>query len=288
MIYMKYENSEEEREAVVVTKSEIVAERILKRIHVHDVDVGGVFTEITGSQGSGKTSVLLSFMDYTMKQYPDEKIFWSSCYNAPLQFVKIGKERFHVMVKQDSGVRFYDRGNKLTRIELPVTFFSDYHDLYDKTLPGTCNAVFFGDRFRWMEFLHHLRSVGEWCHIYIDEISEICPSFTCGKLWHRIGEFSMDLKEVRKCMMNVHMNTQSVSDIDHRVRTKVMVKVYMPGAHADTISRITQVAIDNLEEDSLHGNEAYLEYSGKFGRTRFKDIYRPIPGLQWEARIDGK
>ena len=98
----------------------------------------------------------------------------------------------------------------------------------------------------------------------------------------------MDLKEVRKCMMNVHMNTQSVSDIDHRVRTKVMVKVYMPGAHADTISRITQVAIDNLEEDSLHGNEAYLEYSGKFGRTRFKDIYRPIPGLQWEARIDGK
>jgi hypothetical protein len=35
-----------------ITKSEINAERILKRIHVHDLDSGGVFTEITGSQGS--------------------------------------------------------------------------------------------------------------------------------------------------------------------------------------------------------------------------------------------
>jgi len=65
-------------------KSEIIAEKILKRIHIHDIDSGGVFTEITGSQGSGKTSVMLSFMAYTMKNYPNEKIFWSSCYYAPL------------------------------------------------------------------------------------------------------------------------------------------------------------------------------------------------------------
>jgi len=59
-----------------ITKSEINAERILKRIHVHDLDSGGVFTEITGSQGSGKTSVMLSFMDYTIRHYPEEKIFF--------------------------------------------------------------------------------------------------------------------------------------------------------------------------------------------------------------------
>ena len=60
-----------------MTKSQINAEKILKRIHIHDLDSGGVFTEITGSQGAGKTSVMLSFMDYTMRHYPNEKIFFA-------------------------------------------------------------------------------------------------------------------------------------------------------------------------------------------------------------------
>jgi len=60
------------------------------------------------------------------------------------------------------------------------------------------------------------------------------------------------------------------------------------GARTDNVSRITQKAIDNLEDDPVNGNEAYIEYSGKFGKTRFKDIYKPIPGMQWEARVDGR
>jgi hypothetical protein len=277
-----------ENEDFELSKSEINAERIIRRIHVHDLDSGGVFSEITGSQGSGKTSVMLSFMDYTIKNYPNEKIFWSSCYNAPLQFVKIGEKNYHIMVLEGSGVTFHDRNHKLKKIDLPVTYFKDFDNLYEKSLKGKCNAVFFGDRYKWMDYIHYLRSVGEWCHVYIDEISELCPAFTSGKLWHKIKDFSLDLKEVRKCMMNVHTNTQSVSDIDHRVRTKLMVKVYLVGARSDNVSRITQTAIDNLDEDPEHGNEAYLEFSGKFGKTRFKDIYKPIQGMQWEARIHGK
>ena len=284
---MKNNNSlEEKNEAGNLTKSQINAERILRRIHVHDLDSGGVFTEITGSQGSGKTSAMLSFMDYTMKHYPEEKIFWSSCYNAPLQFLKIGSGKFHIMVKKGSGVTFHDRGKKLEQIHPEVIYFKDYKDLYEKAEPGICNAVFFGDRMRWMEYLHHLRSVGEWCHVYIDELSEISPAFSSGRTWKRIKDFAIDLKEVRKCMMNVHTNTQSVSDIDHRVRTKIMVKVYLPGARKDNVSRITQTAIDNLGEDPVHGNEAYLEFSGKFGKTVFRDIFKPIQGMQWEARVD--
>jgi len=262
--------------------------QILKRIHTHDVDSGGVFTEITGSQGSGKTSVMLSFMAYTMRNYPNEKIFWSSCYYAPLQFVKIGKDNFHIMVKKNSGVTFHDRNQKLKQIYPEVTYFKDYQDLYNKAKPGICNAVFFGNRVLWIDFIHYLRSVGEWVHVYIDELSEISPAFTSGKLWKKIRDFSLDAKEIRKCMLNLHTNTQSVSDIDHRIRSKVMVKIYLPGARTDNVSRITQKAIDNLEEDPLNGNEAYIEYSGKFGKTRFKDIYKPIPGMQWEARIDGR
>jgi hypothetical protein len=46
-------------EKLELSKSEVNAERILKRIHIHDLDSGGVFTEVTDSQGSGKTSILL-------------------------------------------------------------------------------------------------------------------------------------------------------------------------------------------------------------------------------------
>ena len=190
------------------------------------------------------------------------------------------------MVKKDSNVSFHDRRNHLKQVYPPVTVFSDLDDLWQKAIPGKCNAVFFGNRFRWMDFLHYLRSVGEWVHLYIDELSEISPAFTKGKTWKKIHQFSKDIKEVRKCMMNVHSNTQSVADIDHRVRSKVMIRIYLPGAKKEHVSRITQRALDNLEESSRHGNQAYLEMGGKFGTTRFTDIYKPDPTQQWEARTN--
>jgi len=295
---MRNQSKFEENDEIDLSKSEFNAQRILKRCHVHDLDSGGVFSLITGSQGSGKTSVMLSFMDYTIANYKDEKIFFSNTYNAPFQFVKIGKGKYHIMVKEGNRdkVSFHDRNQRLKQIHPKVTYFKDFDDLYDKAKPGCCNAVFFGDvykrkgnvfnRFTWMDFIHYLRSVGEWCHIYVDELSELAPQFMAGEIFHKIGRFSIDLKEVRKCMMNVHTNSQSVSDIDPRVRSKVMIKIYLPGARSGDESRITQKAIDNLIEDNKNGNQSYLEYSGKFGRTFFTDIYRPDKNTQWEAHAD--
>jgi hypothetical protein len=279
------------------TKSEVNAEKILRRCHIHDSDHGGVFSLITGSQGSGKTSVMLSFMDYTMQHHGDEKIFFSNTYRAPMQSLKIGVDRHHIMVKKGCGVSFHDRNNKLKVVKPKVTYFRDMDELWDKALPGVCNTVFFGEVYRrgdnmierisWMDFIHYLRGVGEWCHIYIDELSEIAPQFQAGEAFHKIGRFGIDLKEIRKCMINCHTNSQSVADIDPRVRSKVMIRIYMPGARSGAESRVTQRAIDNLEENPVRGNQGYLEASGKFGKTRFMDIYRPNMGFQWEARIDG-
>lgn len=268
------------------SKSEKNAKRILRRCHIHDFDSGGVFTLITGMQGAGKTSVLLSFAEYTLNHYPDEKVFFSNTYYSPLQSIKIGQHHHHIMVKKGSRVTFHDRRNHLQQVFPRVTEFSDLDDLWKKALPGRCNVVFFGNRYQWMEFLHYLRSVGEWVHVYIDELSEISPAFTKGKTWKTIHRFSKDIKEVRKCMMNVHCNTQSVADIDHRVRSKVMIRIYLPGAKKEQVSRITQRALDNLDENPRMGNQAYLEMAGKFGTTRFTDIYKPDPDRQWEARIN--
>jgi hypothetical protein len=122
--------------------------------------------------------------------------------------------------------------------------------------------------------------------VFIDELSEICPAFTSGKLFHQIGDFAIDLKEVRKCMMNVHTNTQCMADICHRVRSKIMMKIFLPGSRAGKDSRLTQTALDNLDEDPINGNSGYLEMGGRFGKVRFEDIYKPIPEKQWEARIN--
>jgi hypothetical protein len=132
-------------------------------------------------------------------------------------------------------------------------------------------------------FIGSLRSCGEWAHVFIDEISELAPAFSSGKAWGKIRDFSLILKDVRKCMLNVSCNSQSVSDVDHRIRSKLMCKIYLPGSKADRDSRIHQRALDNLLEDPEHGSEAFIEFSGKFGKCKFTDVYKP-GDIHWEAR----
>ena len=266
-----------------LSKSEIIAERLLRRCHVHDFDSGGMLSLITGGMGSGKTSVMLSFVDYTLQHYPNEKIFWSNTYYAPIQSVRIGIEKHHIMIKKDSDVTFHNRKARLKQVYPKITYFKDFDELYNKAVPGKLNAVFFGKRNIWMDFIHYLRSVGEWNHIFIDELSEISPAFTSGELFRQIGVFSVDLKECRKTMLNIHTNTQALPDVDHRIRTKIMLRIFLPGAKTGKESRLDQNALDNLMEDPKHGNEAYIESSGRFGRTQFCDIYLPNKKYQWEA-----
>jgi len=272
----------------MVSKQEILGQKIMKRIHIHDKDQGGILSLTTGSQGSAKTSVLLSFAEYILKHHSTEKIFWSECYKAPLQIVKLGKGKYRFFVKNDVDIIFRDRDNKLKPTKIPITRFKDYDDLYKKAKMGKVNVVFFGNRLYWMEFLDYLRSVGEWVHIFIDEFGEVCPAYASGKSWKKIGYFSEDvLKDIRKCMMNVHVNTQSVTNIDHRARSKIMLKIFLPGAISDKHSRVTQAAIDNLKRDPIHGNPAYLDIRGEFGVVTFKDIYKPIKGFHIDAICNG-
>ena len=92
-------NQDLDKEKKPDSKSERNALWIIKRIHHHNPSSGGIFSIITGSQGAGKTSILLSFINYTLKHYPNEKIFFSNCYDAPLQFTKLPMSKINIMVK---------------------------------------------------------------------------------------------------------------------------------------------------------------------------------------------
>ena len=268
------------------TKSEINARRILQRMNQPSLDSGGTFSVLTGAPGSAKTSGMLSLCDYSIRHHPKHKMFFSNSYGVPLQFSKLGKDRFDIMVMKDSNVSFHDRSNRRKQIFPKVTYFEDHEDLYELAKPGRLSAIFFGDRILQMDFLHYLLSIGEWKHVFVDEIGEICPAFTSGKLFHAIGQFALDLKECRKTLTDYCSNTQSIAGIDHRVISVIMVKIYLPGARSSKNGRVMQKAIDNLKIDHVKGNEAYLEAYGSFGKTTFKNIYVPDSKMLWEARTN--
>jgi hypothetical protein len=265
------------------SKPEIIGEQILKRVLSRNKDYGGILVEITGAQGTSKTSTLLSFISTTIRSHPNEKIFFREQVDAPLQIFKLGKEQYQFFVKKSSNIVFRNRDKQLQIIDLHPIYFSTYKELYNKSQPGKVSVVFFDSNAEWMEFITFLRSVGEWVNVFIDEIADICPAVNRGALFKQIVDFAGVMGAVRRCMMNVFYNTQTAQDIDWKIRKKVMLKILLPGAIADRDTRVTQKAIDNLVRDPVHGNEAYLDAGGEFGKVRFTDIFKPISGYHIEA-----
>jgi len=270
------------------SKLEIIGQHLMERVLSRNQDYGGILGEVTGAQGTAKTSVLLSLTDRTIKRNPDEKIFWREQTNAPIQIFKLGLDKINFMVPDNRRVIFRDRDNKLEEMEIsPITYFKtdDYRDLYEKAERGKANLVFFDSVYKWMDFMTYLKEVGEWVNIFIDEMADICPSVNSGQLFTDIRDFAGVMGAVRRCMMNCFYNTQTAQDIDWKIRKKVMLNIFLPGAIADKKSRVTQKAIDNLIKDPINGNEAYLDMAGEFGKVRFTDIYKPVKGYHIEAHV---
>jgi len=260
------------------------AREIISTLYSHSEDAGGFFTEITGGMGSFKTGALLLFADYAMNNHPTEKCFFSEAYYAPLQSMKLKKDKIQYFIKKDSGVYFTNRDTgKETNLKQKV--FKDYADLYEQAQPGKLNVVFFGSRLEWMQFIAWLRTITGWVHVFIDEMSEICPAWEGGDLLSQIKEFARVCKDIRKCMMNVFYNTQTAGEIDWRVRKKIMCHIYLPGAHVNPDSGVWQKAVGRLQKDTKRGNQAWLEMPGMFGLTRFEKFYKPIKGQHYDARI---
>jgi hypothetical protein len=259
------------------------AKKIMKRIHVHDEDEGGIYSFTTGAMGSGKTAVMLSFLDYTLLHHKKDKVFVSECYNTPIQVFKsniIRNDFSKICFWFKKGVSFQLRDRqkafKNVTYKFPVRYFNGFGDLYENAEPGVANIVFFGNRLYWMDFIKYvMKNSVKWNHFFIDELSEVIPAYQSGDLYRHIGKFADVLKDSRKNWVNVHANTQHAARCDHRPRNIAMVYVFLPGARALKKCRVWQKAIDNLDSCSIRGNQAYLEMSGEFGITRFKDIYKP-------------
>jgi hypothetical protein len=193
-------------------------------------------------------------------------------------------ENINILCMEGKNIKFWDRINDCI-IDLSHETFTDFEDLYKKSKKGKLNCVFFGDRLLVMDFLEFLMSKHGWHTAFIDEISEICPAFTAGAIFKKIGWFANHvLGQTRKCWLTVVTNTQSTGDTDHRIRKKLNIHILMEGSKQNKETRVFQKAIDNLKVDHVHGSYAYVTTAGVFGVVRFTDVFTPIPNFSVEAR----
>jgi len=255
----------------------------MKKILIHNEDLGGNFISISGSPGSCKTAVTLTFMNYIVKHHPTERIFFSESYQAPLQCFKNSNGKrlpYQIWIQEDSNVVIRNRDTGKEK-DIGQKYFKDFQDLWDKTEGGVVNVPFFGDRGLWRDFLAWLRGPPEWVHVFIEEMQEICPLRM--SMMKEMEKFIDVAKDFRKCHMNVAFNTQTVVEIAWQLVRKIQIHIYLPGARPTSNSRVKQYAIDGLEKSPEKGNEAYIEYLGTFGKTRFTKIWKPTKGCNYEA-----
>jgi len=174
----------------MTSKPEVEGDKLMRRVLHRDPDHGGILAEITGAQGTSKTASLFSLAKYTLKKYPKEKIFFREQTEAPLQCYKLGEGNFKFFTKDTANITFHDRQKRLKKIDIPHQTFSTYDELYEIAEQGKVNIPFFDDAHEWMDFIHHLRGVGEWTTILIDEMADICPYGSSGNLYSRVKSFA--------------------------------------------------------------------------------------------------
>ena len=264
--------------------------KLVEMVMDRNPDFGGDFIEISGAQGTSKTSCLLTFLGHTLKNHPKEKAFFREQVDAPLQIFKLGIENFDkidFLFQESANVVFRDRADHLKELDLPHKTFTDFEDLWKKSKRGHITIPVFNKTADWLDFLDWLRNAGEWVSIYIDEFGDIAPSNKSGDEYARLVNFANTAGAFRRCMMKVFYTTQTADAIFWMVRSKLMTTIQFRGSKAIKKNRVTQKAIDNLAVDPIKGNQAWIERSGEFGRLRFVKIHKPVDGIQYEVHRNG-
>ena len=273
-----------------MSKTNVIGKKLFEQLMARNYDHGGDLVEITGAQGTSKTSCLLTFCSFTMEKFPNEKNFFREQVEAPLQIFKLGEKYFDKIdffIKESSNAVFRNRNKRLKEVDLPHQTFKTYDELYDDlSIRGHVSVPIFNDNYEWMDFIHYLRGVGEWVSVYVDEMGDVAPASQPNPLGNRIGSFAQDMGAIRRCMMKLFYNTQSAPDIDYRVRNKVMSNIFFRGAKVSPQKhKVKQQAINTLQVNPILGNEAWIEKQGDFGKIRFTQIFKPHPRAHFEVYV---
>lgn len=280
--------------------------RLTTELTVHNNDFGGVTAVVYGSKGSGKTTLFLTLcqtvqcynqngqleLETSIWRGGDED-YWTW---LPYERTRVFIHRDNidtVSFKCDEDLSEYDR-SKLPQIIM----YKNNKDLYDKLLRGGINVVYepttyaLTDRLKkmiqrrgvagdelfkkkevdpiiwWFEFVDWLRVNKSLEHIsvFIDEADQLLPVSPSGARWHLNLWFKDIMRALRKRNISLYLACHGYTDIDGRMRPKIMYRIYMKGACAPSESLIWKTAPITLPQGKY-----YIERDA-WGWARFNKI----------------
>jgi hypothetical protein len=230
-----------------------------------NVTVGGCTVEILGSQGTGKTSLMLNYAMRVMQTNPEEIVIWRDSYQSPVQFNRLS--RWEIFAERGVELKIKDiNANKI--VDLPVTIFNDFAELNELMKPKQLNVVYVRDQvIGYIKLINFFKSIRGWQSIFLDEYEDVAPINASGVKYTLVGALGNEMKNLRKGLISLFCDTQSKSQIDWRVRDTFMVEAYLSGAKKNKGSSVYQEAINSLEK-----GVAWLSWEGKFGRINFPAV----------------
>jgi hypothetical protein len=117
---------------------------------------------------------------------------------------------------------------------------------------------------KWLLFIQRLGETPRWQTIFLDEFEDIAPQRCSGDSWKRNDEFANRIKQIRKSLVSVIGNTQSIMDVDYRVRSKAMMFIYCYGARVDELSPVSKRAVHSLKIGTAwidHGHALFGQFT---------------------------
>lgn len=284
----------------------IEGRRLTTELTVHNNDFGGVTAVVYGSKGSGKTTLFLTLCQtvqcYNQKgQLELETSIWRG--GDEDYWTWLPYERTRVFIHRDNidtvSFKCDEDLSEYDRSQLPqIIMYKNNKDLYEKLLRGGINVVYepttysLTDRLKkmiqrrgvagdelfkkkevdpiiwWFEFVDWLRVNKSLEHIsvFIDEADQLLPVSPSGARWHLNLWFKDIMRALRKRNISLYLACHGYTDIDGRMRPKIMYRIYMKGACAPSESLIWKTAPITLPQGKY-----YIERDA-WGWARFNKI----------------
>lgn|GEM_PF-4199022 len=246
------------------------------RLLMRTKDHGGITAIVTGEMGSGKTTFLISKLVLPLLERRSEVVLWRGDEFA--QWCYVEPERVNLMFVEgpfEYIIADRDVGRFLRPEEAAERF--NFHDLQyivqaDEVLkyakPRLMNVVYCDDDF-FVELLESIirRPTLVWWSLFHDEVQKLAPSNPEGDLWRRNKRLADALADTRKNLVNFYCACHNLSDVDHRIITKMNFKVYLRNAKIPRESMIRNKMLAHM----LKLGEAIVEGS-VFKLTRFQPL----------------
>lgn len=251
-----------------IGKPDIMGEQLWNKLFERNPKFGGVSCAFYGVPGSGKTSLMLQICKRINKENPEEIIVWREPWAVPMQITNLG---LPINIFSDSNTKIQIK--ELTGAKpIPCNGFKIRHfqhigQLINKLTPGI-NLVYFKDRKGWLRLFKRMKTNLSWITFFLDEAEDLFSSRVGGRDWHLNEEFCSDIKEFRKARNSMFLNSQTDWDVDPRIKSKLMLEVYLYGAKKNKDSPLYRGVLQDIEL-----GEGWITYAHSlFGKIRFNPV----------------